>query len=259
MALKRCACGCGTDFETDNPRKIFINKQHSDRSRNHVYSQAPPVTWRDINDLRHFSKLDNEGKRNVLLGRSTFSVCSFDIEATNLKANIGRIICCSFKPLGLEPYTFHALEKGFMKKDVYDDSALATAIRSELEKYNIIVGWNSKEFDVKFINARCLRGGERTKRPQHHVDGMWSWRNKFAAWSGLDNVQKFVDPEGDTKSPIRWSEWMRVLGWDRALRESAMAEIVEHCEKDVIVLENVYRKVVAANVVRSLKVDGGIL
>ncbi len=244
---------CGFVFER------FCTKQHADRSRSLTYRFPLPVSWKNIESLQHFGKLDEEGRKAVLLGQSKFSVVSFDIEATHLKANIGRIICCSFKPLGKKVYTLDGHQKGFFKQDVYDDSALAGAIRDELEKYDIIVGWNSKEFDVKFINARNLRAGQRTKKAQHHVDGMWSYRSKFAAWSGLNNVQLFIDAEGDRKTPIKWEQWMRALGWNKKLREAAMHEIVTHCEQDVKVLENIYRKLVEGNVVRSLRRDGGIL
>lgn len=213
-----------------------------------------------VEDLKAFSKLDEHGKARVLLGESPFSIVMFDIEATHLKPNVGRILCCSFKPLGGEVYTFHGHQKPFMKPDVYDDTALATAIRDELESYDIIVGWNSKGFDTKFINSRLIRSGERTKKAQYQIDGMWSWRSKFNAWSGLDSAQKFARPDASTeKTTIAWEQWMRALGWNKALREAAMAEIVDHCEKDVVVLEEVYRLIAGANVIRSIRKDGGIL
>jgi len=213
-----------------------------------------------ITELRHFSKLDDAGKARVLLGEGPFSIVMWDIECTHLKPNVGRLLCCSFKPLGGEVYTLHAHEKRFWERDVYDDGALATAIRDELERYDIIVGWNSKNFDTRFINAKCIRAGERIKKAQYQIDGMWSWRTKFNAWSGLDSVQKFALPGADTeKTSVAWAQWMRALGWDKGLREQAMAEIVDHCERDVIVLEEVYRLMASNTVIRSLRKDGGIL
>jgi uncharacterized protein YprB with RNaseH-like and TPR domain len=257
--LKRNCRFCGDLFETKDARKVFCSKQHADRSRNGTYKTPAPVTWENIEDLRHFGKLSQEGKRRVLLGESRFSVVVYDIEATHLKANVGRVLCCSFKPLGKKVYTFSALDPGMRAKDTYDDSRLVTAIRDELEKFDIIVGHNSKEFDTKYINARCLRAGERIKKAQYQADSMWAWRSKAAAWSGLNSVQQFVLPDGVKKTSIAWDQWMRALGWDKQLRENAMAEIIDHCEKDVIVLENVYRVMVEADVFRSLRKDGGVL
>src|SRR3990167_2080457 len=222
------------------------------------FAEKTPYLTHDLADgLKRFSKLSEESKNAVLLGESRFTVVMWDIEATNLSANVGRIICCSFKPIGGEVYTLHALQPGIKKPDVYDDSALCVAIRNELERYDIAVGWNSKMFDLKYINARCMRVGERTKRAGYHVDGMWSWRSKARAWSGLASVQHFVGASQE-KTVIDWAQWMRVLGWNKALREEAMQEIVEHCEIDVEVLEEVYCLMVKAGAIRGLRKDGGI-
>lgn len=256
--MKQCELpGCSIEFEAKAGKK-FCCKQHKDRSYNAHYKLPVGVTWESIEELRHFGKLSDEGKQRVLLGDGKFSVVMFDIEATHLKPNVGRIICCSFKPIGGEVYTFHALEKRNMKRDVYDDSSLAGSIRDELEKYDIIVGWNSKDFDLRFINSRNLRVRSRTKRAQYHVDGLWAWKSKASAWAGLSSIQQFVDLE-TSKTKIDWRAWMRVLGWDKKLREEALAEIVDHCERDVTVLEQAYRILVETNVIRSLRRDGGIL
>jgi len=258
--MTTCALpGCEMQFE-EKAGKKFCCKAHADRSRNEIYRTPVPPRFEHIADLRHFSKLSPSGKRAVLLGESPFSVVMFDIEATHLKPNVGRILCCSFKPMGGEPYTFEALSPRFKKADVYDDGVLARAIRDELERYDIIVGWNSKKFDIRFINARLLRVGERIKKAQPHVDGMWSWATKSAAWMGLASVQDFILPDGSfRKTKIAWPQWMRALGWDKTLREAAMAEIVDHCEKDVRVLEDVYKIMARSDVVRGLRVDGGII
>jgi uncharacterized protein YprB with RNaseH-like and TPR domain len=225
-----------------------------------IYRGQSSTTVSPALELTRFSKLDIEGKQRILLGKERFTIVGFDLECTSLKPNVGRILCCSFKPLGGDPYTFSALDARFKQRDVYDDGKLAAAIRDELERYDIIVGWNSKMFDAKFLNSRCIRVGQRTKVAQYHVDGMWSWRSKFSAWSGLNAVQQFSLPQAETtKTSVEWEEWMRALGWDKKLREAAMAEITDHCERDVVVLEDVYRLLVGANVIRSIRRDGGVL
>ena len=266
MAEKECpgagTPGCLGTFEDrssnqcrrwcSNACRNRVLRREGTRDRGHL----PQNT---IVELKHFSKLTPAGKQRVLLGQEGFRIVGFDIEATHLKANVGRILCVSFKPLDGDVYTFHAHERRFMRRDVYDDSALAAATRDELEKFDVVVGWNSKMFDIKFINARNLRADQRTKVAQYHVDGMWSWRSKAAAWSGLDAVQKFVAFDGPEKSTIAWDQWMRCIGWDAKLRKQAMDDIVHHCELDVTVLELVYKLMVRNDVVRGLRRDGGIL
>jgi uncharacterized protein YprB with RNaseH-like and TPR domain len=249
--MRKFKCeSCGKAQETSVASKRFC-----DAKCQKAYKAGPFV----IDDLKGFGKLTLEFKKSVLLGEEGFSVCGFDLECTSLKPNVGRILCASFKPMGKDPYTFSALDRRFFERDVYDDGKLALAIRNELEKYDIITGWNSKNFDVKFLNSRLIHAGHRTKKAQPHIDGMWGFRSKASAWSGLKAVQEYVLPGGVEKTRVVWEQWMRALGWDKKLREEAMAEIVEHCELDVVVLENVYRKLVDADFFRSVRKDGGIL
>jgi uncharacterized protein YprB with RNaseH-like and TPR domain len=251
---------CGVSVTTTDGRKMYCTKKCADRARNHEPVQLGKPGLDVIEDLKGFGKLSVDAKAQVLLGQANFSVVMFDIEATHLKPNVGRILCCSFKPIGQPVYTFDALERRFKQPDVYDDTALASAILDELEKYDIIVGWNSKNFDVKFVNSRAIRGGRQVKPAQYHVDGMWSYRSKLNAWSGLARAQQFLLPDNETeKTSIEWDKWMQMLGWDAKLRKVARDEIVDHCEKDVIVLEDVYTTLVKANVIRSIRRDGGVL
>jgi uncharacterized protein YprB with RNaseH-like and TPR domain len=252
---------CGESVSTVDPRKRFCSKKHADRARGSAPAASDFAFTASSPDLKGFSRLETPQKQSILRGEAGHRIVMFDIEATHLKPNVGRILCCSFKPLGGEVYTFSGHEKRFKERDTFDDSKLAMAIIDELQKYDVIVGWNSKQFDVKFINSRAMRSPQgRTKDPQFHVDGMWSWRSKSQAWSGLANVQKFLLPDNAAeKTSIAWDKWMQALGWDKGLRETAMQEIIEHCELDVIVLEDVYLRMIEGNLIRSIRRDGGVL
>lgn len=256
LDTRRCAY-CGKKFETADARKMFCSKQHADRSRN---LPRIPVGTDGAVELADFNRYPTEVKQRVLRGETGAKIVGFDLECTSLKPTVGRILCASFMPVdGTDPYTFTALDKGIKVQDVYDDSKLALKIRDELEKYDIIIGHNSKNFDLKFLNSRLLRTRQRSKFAQFHIDTMWSWRSKASAWSKLDSIQKFMLPEGASKTEIEWEQWMRALGWSKKLRDAAMAEIVEHCENDVRVLIEVFRALVDANVVRTIRKDGGVL
>jgi DNA polymerase elongation subunit (family B) len=170
-------------------------------------------------------------------------IVAWDLETSDLKALMGRIFCCSFLPIidGVEskPYTFHLHEGRFKGASKIDDSRLCTAIRDELEKYNCIVGWNSKLFDLPLLNARLAKHGSRPVRPQFHADMMW-----YAGGSSmrigsrkLVNVQKYFKL-GEEKTDIDWEVWQAVATGDT----KAMKIVVEHCEADVKVLAEAYWK-----------------
>ena len=96
-------------------------------------------------------------------------IASFDIETTDLKANMGIVLCASFHeivPPGYFKNHHNKVNKPYTIKlnitDPYDpnpDKELVIAIRDELETYNGIVTWNGKMFDLPFINARLMFHG----------------------------------------------------------------------------------------------------
>lgn len=172
-------------------------------------------------------------------------IVAWDIETTDLKALMGRILCCSFFPVAdptvseRKPKTVRIDRKPWKRTDPIDDGALCVAIRDELEKYNCIVTWNGKMFDLPFLNARLLKAGEREVRHQFHLDLMY-YAGGISLRVGsrkLVNVQKFFKL-ADEKTDIEWEMWNRAALGDK----KAMKIIVEHCEQDVKVLEQAYWK-----------------
>lgn len=170
-------------------------------------------------------------------------IACWDLETTDLKALMGRILCCSFLPIvdgkRTKPYTFRADDPEYKGEEPIDDSKLCIAIRDELEKYDMVVGWNSKLFDHPFLDARLALKDERPFRKHFVLDLMW-----YAGGSSLrigskklDNVQKFFGLK-DQKTPIGWDDWKRAALAD----QKAMDEVVKHCEQDVKVLAQAYWK-----------------
>lgn len=172
-------------------------------------------------------------------------VLVFDTESTDLKAMMGRILCASFAYMDAVdgnvtvgvPFTFRADRTPWRGKNRIDDSKLCVAIRDELEKANVIVGWNSKLHDIPLLNARLAKAGERAFSPHLHLDLMW-----YAGGSSmkigsrkLDNVAKYFELPAQ-KTPISWDQWQLAGAGD----QEAMGVVVEHCEADVTVLGQAY-------------------
>lgn len=156
---------------------------------------------------------------------------------------VGRILCCSFKPIvwgagpnDNPPYTFRGDAKEYRSRgDVADDSKLVIAIRDELESADLIVAHNGKLFDSKFLNGRLFKAGARPRATRFFFDTMWTVRTHMRISSKLANVQTFAGLS-EEKTPISWDNWQRGAAFDR----KAMDEIVHHCEQDVAVLEQAY-------------------
>lgn len=169
-------------------------------------------------------------------------IAAFDIETTDLKAFMGTLLCCSFQPI-LPPeckqpkaYTI-ALEIEPGNTDPNPDKELAMAIREELTKYDMVVSWNGKMFDVPFVNARLLKHRELPLQIKFHLDAMYcaGYSANRIGSKKLENVQQFLDlPSSKTK--LDWDIWkMAMKGNGEALKQ-----VIHHCEQDVKVLAEAY-------------------
>ena len=154
---------------------------------------------------------------------------------------MGRVLCASFLPIvpghKSKPYSMRLDQKPYSSKSRIDDAKLVVGIRDELEKANLIVGWNSKLFDAAFLNARLAKAGERPLHPQFHLDLMY-YAGGVSMRIGsrkLLNVQKFFNLK-ESKTEISWDNWNLAAGGDKP----SLDEVVDHCEADVKVLAEVY-------------------
>lgn len=174
-------------------------------------------------------------------------IVAFDLETTNLSALMGRILCASFYPIiegkKTKAYTFRLDDKKYTGRSRIDDNKLAVAIRDELEKYNMIIGWNSKLFDAPLLNARLAKVNARPLRAQFHLDLMYyaGGGSMRIGSKKLVNVQKFFGLT-ESKTDITWDNWNLAAGGDKA----ALDEVVHHCEQDVKVLAEAYWRMLPA-------------
>jgi uncharacterized protein YprB with RNaseH-like and TPR domain len=172
-------------------------------------------------------------------------VTVFDIEATDLGGNFGRLLCCSFIDLDSTTVeTFRRDRRPWKGKKLTEDVKLAVAIRDRLEKSDIIVGWNSILYDVPFINTRLVAAGERPvrigeKHGSHHLDLMYYAGGQSMRLPGrrLDLVAKFFHTD-NAKTPLTPEVWANAATGD----PEGMAEVVEHCEADIQVTKDVFFK-----------------
>jgi uncharacterized protein YprB with RNaseH-like and TPR domain len=166
-------------------------------------------------------------------------IAFFDLECTNLNADFGRILCGCVRPLHTGKTTTLSCEKfnGY-KLHPWNDKLLCEAIRDELEKYDIIVSWYGKLFDVKFLQARLAihESGELTKIK--HVDLFYQAKMKLKLSSNrLDNVARILHLK-EQKTRLDPEVWVRATAGSIA----DLQYVKKHCEADVEVLHGVYDK-----------------
>jgi uncharacterized protein YprB with RNaseH-like and TPR domain len=193
------------------------------------YAATHPEAPKDVQVVKSVPKGDYAG----------FRMAFYDLETTY--SSWTTIFCMSVadehgnvKTLSLETH------KG---KTWMDDSKLVKAIADELAQYDILVGWNSKMFDLPIINARLLETGQRPIGTQMHIDLMWyaTGRHMRAGRRSLENISKYFRTN-NSKTPLDVRLWQEAERRHTKEGKQAFRTIVEHCEADVLVLRDVFAK-----------------
>lgn len=159
-------------------------------------------------------------------------VAYFDIETTNLDANMAVMITACIKPQGGKTIQFYKGRTGS------NDKELVKAVRDELEKYDIIVGYYHLGFDIPFINSRLLYWNLKPLEKKLQIDVYRIAKKTFKLTSRrLAAVTEFLKIRGKTR--IDFEEWLKAaLDGDK----KSIAYILEHNVADVEILERLLER-----------------
>ena len=164
----------------------------------------------------------------------------FDLEMSGLNADYARILCACVKPYNMPAEVYRFDETKVAKKEPWNDREVAVWIRDALEGTYQIYGYNSVQFDLKFLNSRLLKHRERPLKQPLHKDLLYVAKNTFCLSSNrLATVQEFLGLETE-KTRIDGEHWNRAT----AGHKPSMDYIVEHCQRDVGVLEELFEMLV---------------
>jgi len=139
---------------------------------------------------------------------------------------------------------------GTKHKDFSDDRELAILIRDRLELHHFICGWNSKGFDIPFLNTRLTHQGERRIRSILHLDPMYCYRG----WHGikprnskLATVAEFWNLD-DRKQQVDGQVWVKAQGGNK----DALNTLASRCESDAILLAKIVNRTFEADLVNNI-------
>lgn len=163
----------------------------------------------------------------------------WDLETSNLNADFGRLICFGGKFAGeKKPFILSITDSPTFKKDPTNDKWLVEKCANVLSMADEWVTWYGKRFDVPFLSSRLLSHGLNSLPPCPHIDGWEIARKQLKLHSNrLASVQAFLNLPV-AKTIIRPDHWVKAMAGNR----DAIRYIIEHCEKDVLVLEQAYEK-----------------
>lgn len=170
------------------------------------------------------------------------TILSWDLECSSLNADFGVILCAGFKTVGEgKPHVLNILDYRDTSGDLIKaEKRLLKDISATLLSHDCWLTHFGTWFDINFLNSRLLYH----KLPPvpvnyTHID---TWKIAKRALKLRNNrlatLSEFFGTE-DEKNAIKAEHWLKALGGHR----QSMAYIVEHCRRDVLVLEEVYGRI----------------
>lgn len=167
-----------------------------------------------------------------------------DIEATNLKANFGVVICWCIKPAKSKNIIEGCVTTRDMRSGERDKRIIEKLV-SKMRKFDRLVAHYGTDckFDFPFIRSRALRVG--VDFPIHKeiwATDTWNIAKRKLCLSSnrLETIADFLGIS-IKKTPITTEHWLDALSG----RKKSLDYILEHCRRDVLILEKVYNKIYA--------------
>lgn len=169
-----------------------------------------------------------------------------DIETSNLNADFGFMICAVVKEYGNDEgiKIFRIDKYPQWQKQKFNDKGLVKELVEYLDKFDGIITYNGKRFDIPFIRSRIIFWRERPLKRLFHIDVLDIVRYRLKIHNGkLNSLIEFLNSNEEInvekieeKTSINNTYYMRAVTGDR----KGLNYLVEHCEKDVIALEQCY-------------------
>lgn len=170
-----------------------------------------------------------------------FKVACWDIEASGLAATFGGLYCATIKVDGQRPKTFRIDRSASYKEEPWDDRELAIRLRDEIEKCQVLVGYNSINYDLPFLNSRLIAHGERVVGPAvKHVDLLRVVRFRMRLHSNtLESLLQHIGAH-NRKTKLEPELWRKAAAGHRY----SMNQIVKHNIADVVSLEEAFYQLI---------------
>lgn len=166
-----------------------------------------------------------------------------DIETSNLKADYGIILTWCVKPLGESKIEEGIITVADIKKGRHgdEDRRVTKELIEVMQKYDKLIGYYSKRFDLPYIRTRALNMGLDFPffGSIQHVDVYDIVKNRFnMSRKTQENACRQLLGETE-KDHVKGNIWRDAARGD----QKALKYVIEHNRKDVRDLEKLYIKV----------------
>jgi len=164
-----------------------------------------------------------------------YKIGYFDIETDNLFADFGTVLSWCIKLKDGDITSSVITKEEIFSGDL--DIRLIEEFVYEANKYNILIGYNSTNFDLPYMRAKALHYG--LDFPSYgdiyHWDLYYTVKSKLRlSRKSLDNACDYLNIKG--KTPIQREVWRKAKYGDK----KALSIVLEHNKGDVVILEKLH-------------------
>lgn len=127
-------------------------------------------------------------------------------------------------------------------KNINDDKQLLSQIHKLMDEADIILGQNSKRFDVKKLNARFIINGYAPPSKYQQIDTMIMAKKNFAFSS--NKLEYLSNTLGVKHKKLKTKKFPGHVLWAECMKgnKQAFKEMEAYNKMDVLALEDVYKK-----------------
>lgn len=167
-------------------------------------------------------------------------ILAFDIEASNLSADFGIVLCVGFSEIGSKKVDVLNILDYSDGDLIRAEKRLLKDVSKRILDADVWLTHFGNYYDLPFINTRLLYHNLPVLPANFsHIDTWKISRNRLKLRNNrLITISEFLGTD-EEKNSIKPEQWLRALGG----HAPSMRYIVEHCRRDVDVLKEVYGRI----------------
>jgi DNA polymerase elongation subunit (family B) len=165
----------------------------------------------------------------------------FDIEtALGFNADTGFMLCYQLKEYHVNKFYTGVITKEDIDSFKFDKNVCKQLIK-DMKHFDILIGYYTTKFDFPYSRTRCLKHG--LAYPSYgyikNVDVYYIVKFKLKLdHNTLDSACRLFGIKG--KNHIDFAIWQKAMYGHK----ESLTYVVDHCKKDVAILEKLYDKVI---------------
>lgn len=241
-SFRKCAKELCCDPKTF--RKYYYIKKNEKLilDGNKTFERIEPIIKNIPKILERSKHVTKSASSKLFFNPDEMNIGVFDIESTGLTGDFSCILCAVVKPYGRGKEQVFKIDLD--KRDMLEaEKDLLLEFLPVLTSFDGLAGYYSTRFDMPLIRTRCMFHGIPAPKKIKHFDAYFTIRRTVnpttRRMDRINEINRLTDESLPEKSKLGVKEW---TGATFRRDKESLDYIVEHCVKDVQVLESIIDK-----------------